>query len=356
MSGFPRNEFMEEFAIVAGLITMQVIYAVYGVFMSRLLSIGLSPLFLIIYGSLATSFILSPWAVYFEKSKWPSEFNPKLLIQFVLIAFGGVTAFPALMLMGIKETSPAIASAMPNLAPGLIFVIAWCLRLEKVDLKCKYSRAKITGTLVCLAGALSISFLQGPSISSAPAAHHGSQFLNSLSNEATEKNRIMGCMYLLAAVVAVSCTMVLQASTLAEFPAPLTLCSVTSLIGTFLTGVLQFIQEGKIEIGTPLLTVGTLVGLSALGGSWSGLCIAFQAWSVRKRGPVLVSAFSPIGTVCTAILSALTLGEAITVGSIIGMLLMFGGLYFVLWAKKKEGYNFMEDESEIHDTKKLLLS
>ncbi|XP_058085367.1 WAT1-related protein At5g47470-like isoform X2 [Magnolia sinica] len=346
MSGFLRKEFVEEFAIVAGLITMQVIYAATGVFMSRLLSIGLSPLFLIIYGSLATSFILSPWAVYFEKSKWPSEFNPKLLIQFVLIAFGGVTAFPALMLMGIKETSPAIASAMPNLAPGLIFVIAWCLRLEKVDLKCKYSRAKITGTLVCLAGALSISFLQGPSISSAPAAHH----------EATEKNRIMGCMYLLAAVVAVSCTMVLQASTLAEFPAPLTLCSVTSLIGTFLTGVLQFIQEGKIEIGTPLLTVGTLVGLSALGGSWSGLCIAFQAWSVRKRGPVLVSAFSPIGTVCTAILSALTLGEAITVGSIIGMLLMFGGLYLVLWAKKKEGYNFMEDESEIHDTKKPLLS
>jgi hypothetical protein len=31
------------------------------------------------------------------------------------------------MLQGMKMTSPAIASAMPNLAPGFIFVISGCL-------------------------------------------------------------------------------------------------------------------------------------------------------------------------------------------------------------------------------------
>lgn len=36
-----------------------------------------------------------------------------------------VTLFQALFLKGIKLTSPAVATAMPNLAPGLIFIIAW---------------------------------------------------------------------------------------------------------------------------------------------------------------------------------------------------------------------------------------
>jgi hypothetical protein len=39
-----------------------------------------------------------------------------------------VTLFQSLFLKGIKLTSPAMATAMPNLAPGIIFIIAWTLR------------------------------------------------------------------------------------------------------------------------------------------------------------------------------------------------------------------------------------
>lgn len=39
-----------------------------------------------------------------------------------------VTLFQALMLVGIKKASPDVASAMPNLTPGLIFIISACLR------------------------------------------------------------------------------------------------------------------------------------------------------------------------------------------------------------------------------------
>ncbi|KAL5999829.1 hypothetical protein ACLOJK_038115 [Asimina triloba] len=142
------------------------------------------------------------------------------------------------------------------------------------------------------------------------------------------------------------------ATTLSEFPAPMTLCSVTSFIGVIFAAILQYIQEGRIEIGTPLLSSGALVALVLVGGGANGLCIALQAWSMRKRGPVLVSMFGPFGTVCTAILSAITLGEVISLGSVGGMGLMFGGLYFVLWAKKKEGYGILEEDQEtlqIHD-------
>ena len=47
--------------------------------------------------------------------------NPCLL-------FYRVTLFQSLLLKGIKLTSPAMATAMPNLAPAIIFVIAWTLR------------------------------------------------------------------------------------------------------------------------------------------------------------------------------------------------------------------------------------
>ncbi|EEF33443.1 hypothetical protein RCOM_1059880 [Ricinus communis] len=77
---------------------------------------------------------------------------------------------------------------------------------------------------------------------------------------------------------------------------------------------------------------------------------------MRKRGPVLVSMFSPIGTVISVVLSIVTLGETIRIGSLAGMLLMFTGLYFVLWAKGKEGYlDAVAMESEF-DPKKPLLS
>jgi hypothetical protein len=39
-----------------------------------------------------------------------------------------ITAYQELMLLGIKKTTPAVASAMSNLSPGFIFIVAACFR------------------------------------------------------------------------------------------------------------------------------------------------------------------------------------------------------------------------------------
>ncbi|KAE8055096.1 hypothetical protein FH972_011957 [Carpinus fangiana] len=112
-----------------------------------------------------------------------------------------------------------------------------------------------------------------------------------------DTQKIIGCLYLVAAVFILSTNVVLQAATLKDFPAPMSLCAITSLIG--------------------------------VGGAVSG---AF-------------------------ILSLATLGDTIDIGSLAGMFLMFTGLYFVLWAKGKEGYYQGDDfESEFNAEKKPLLS
>ncbi|KAF6141672.1 hypothetical protein GIB67_001224 [Kingdonia uniflora] len=326
MFGVSTLGFAEEFGVVGGLTTVQFLYAIYGVFSSHLMTIGLTPLFLIVHASFATSIFLLPLTVVFERNKWPGM-SLKMLSQFVLIAFGGVTMFQVLMLIGIEKTSPAVASAMPNLAPGLIFVIAWALRFENVKLKCIYSRVKILGTLICIAGAITMSFL-----------HTSTATRTQLNVTTVNNDKIIGTMCLMVAVIILSFTVVLQASTLVEFPAPLTLCTITAFIGAILTGIVQLIQEQSFQIGSPFLSVAKIAGYSLLGGAMNGACTSFQSWVIQRRGPVFTSTFSPIGTVFAVILSALFLGEAITLGSLFGMFLMFTGLYFVLWAKKKEDF------------------
>lgn len=50
------------------------------------------------------------------------------------------------------------------------------------------------------------------------------------------------------------------------------------------------------------------------GGAVSGACVSFNGWAMKKRGPVLVSMFNPISTVCSVILSVVTLGDTVKIG------------------------------------------
>lgn len=70
--------------------------------------------------------------------------------------------------------------------------------MEKFDKGCKYTRAKILGTLVCLVGAMAMSFLQSP-VSSSPQLTTTSYY-----------DWILGCFYLFLAVVVLSIYTVLQ--------------------------------------------------------------------------------------------------------------------------------------------------
>ncbi|RZC53431.1 hypothetical protein C5167_012268 [Papaver somniferum] len=328
------NKFFHESVLIVGLIGVQIVYSVYSVIMSNLMALGLSPLFLVIYCSFATSLFLFPLCVYFERSKWPKEFSTKLLGQLLLISFGGVTLFQSLLLVGVKKTSPAIACAMPNLAPGIIFVIAWALRFEKVNLSCIYSKVKILGTCICVIGAITMSILYAPGATSEST---------SPNDEINEEVKLVGIICLMTAILVLSCVVVLQAATLGDFPAPMTLCAITSFAGAILTAVVKMVEERGLVTAHNIVRTGDLVGYAILGGIVSGACTSFNAWAMKRKGPVYVSTFNPIGTVSSVILSALTLGDSISLGSVCGMFLMFTGLYFVLWAKKKENVAVSDD-------------
>nr|CAB3457958.1 unnamed protein product [Digitaria exilis] len=337
--------FWEDGAISLGLVGVQLAGAAYMVVVTPVLALGLDPLFLVAIGSLCTAVFTIPFAVKLEsRKKWPSELSSRLLFQFVVLALGGVTGFQALLLQGMKMTSPAIASAMPNLAPGFIFAISGCLGFERVDLKCRYTRAKILGTVVCLGGAIAMSVLQSPD---APPGH---VVLPRSAERAAAANWVVGCLFLLGAVLVLSGTIVMQAATMLHFPAPFTLCAVTSLVGAALTAAFQVATAGRFSPGTPQISLQIVLSLVFVGGVVSSACIMFQTWALEKKGPVMVSMFSPTQTVGTAIFSVLFLGRVMHPGSLLGMVFLFSGLYAVLWAKKKEGQVLAAERKETNRT------
>ncbi|KAJ6932932.1 hypothetical protein NC651_008376 [Populus alba x Populus x berolinensis] len=299
-----------------------------------------------------------------REGRQPSKRNGKPEIQFrkdtLAVQFPSkeytstqnrVTLFQSLFLKGIKLTSPAMATAMPNLAPGLIFIIAWTLRLEKVKLCCVYSKVKIVGTILCVVGALMMSLM------SSTESARGSKSSESTppGDMSFDKQKINGCLYLIAAVFVLSSNVVLQATTLGDFPAPISLCAITSLIGVIITAIVELVLNHRVDVGWPLMRLGTLICYSIVGGAVGGACVSFNGWAMKKRGPVHVAVFNPIGTVISVVFSVITLGDRFNLASLAGMFLMFIGLYLVLWAKGKEGFRDGDHlESEFDPQKRLL--
>eukprot|EP00253_Pinus_taeda_P008875 PITA_08875 len=324
---------LEVLGIYASLLGLQSSYAVNNVLVGKELSKGLNPLAFIVYSNAMGALVLTPFALFLEKRKRPATVSLTLFGQFFLLSLGRVSGFQAFKLMGLKDTSPAFTSAMANLAPAVIFVMAWALGMEKVDIRCVGSRSKIVGTLVCVSGAMAMSFLRGPALSQLGPSHSVSDpnALDSMENILVgflrEENgdsgkQIKGCIYLVSAVTILSTAMILQAETLKKYPAPLSLSSITAILGSIQTAVLITVLDRGMK---PT--------------SW-------------KRGPVFVSIFSPVATVLSAILSSLFLGDTLHLGSMTGVLLIFAGLYLVLWGKSKDSVTHIiispQKEEDLH--------
>ncbi|KAG4933180.1 hypothetical protein JHK87_047182 [Glycine soja] len=316
---------LEDIAIIGGLIGVQFVYAGNAVLLSYLMSLGVESLTLVIFTSFATFLILLPLAFYYERCKWPRRVSFKLLIQLLSLSLGG-------WYHGMQGNIVPVSIPQrnqSNLSNNGNSHAKPCTRLEKVNLSCTYSRVKIIGTLLCVLGALAMSILQSISTKPTSAKEGKIQLLSPPPNVMfgqTQDNRLslsLGCNL---HIVKQHCPTV------------------------------QLVEDHEFKPGWPIVSVGDMIAYSLLAGAVSGICLSVNGWALEKRGPVLVSMFSPIGTVCSVLFSVVTLGQTINIGSFAGMFLMFTGFYFVLWAKGTEGYAKGGGLESEYDAEKPLLS
>uniref|UniRef100_A0A0D9VBA3 WAT1-related protein n=1 Tax=Leersia perrieri TaxID=77586 RepID=A0A0D9VBA3_9ORYZ len=287
------------------MLTLQLGYAGFHVVSRLALDMGVSKLVFPVYRNLIALFLLAPFAYFLEKKERPAM-TARLAAQFFFLALCGITANQGFYLLGLQHTSPTFASAIQNSVPAITFAMAAALRIEPLNLSSRHGLAKLSGTLLSVAGASLITLFKGPQI------HTLSSSTAAVAGEGNNNNSNwgMGCVYLMGHCVAWSGWLVMQAPVLRRYPARLTVTSYTCLFG-----LLQFLAIAAFaERDAAAWAVSSRSELLAVlyaGFVASGVAFAVQTWCIHRGGPVFVAV-------------------------IIGAVLIVAGLYLVLWGKSQE--------------------
>ncbi|CAA2984880.1 WAT1-related At2g37460-like [Olea europaea subsp. europaea] len=250
-----------------------------------------------------------------------------------------------LYFLGMKYTTATFASAMANVLPAITFLMACFFRLEKVQLMSIRSQAKIVGTIATVAGAMIMTLVRGPDIG-LPWTHGRSSHENQ-NNGVTLKHSIKGSIMITIGCFSWACFMILQAVTLKTYPAELSLTAWICLFGT-IEGALVAVA---VERGnTAVWSIGwdyKLLAAVYSGIFCSGIAYYVQGLVMKERGPVFVTAFSPLSMVVVAIISSFILAEKMYLGRLFGAIVIVLGLYFVVWGKKNDHKSPAMKEQEI---------
>nr|AAK84084.1 putative nodulin-like-like protein [Triticum monococcum] len=232
----------------------------------------------------------------------------------------------------LKQTSATVASAATNSMPVVTFLLALVLRMETIKLRRRSGLGKLAGVALCLAGVLVIAFYVGPSIR--PLAHHPvfAHKTQSVGNGAW----IRGTFLLILSCTTWSLWITLQVPLLIEYPNKLMATAMQCLFSALQSFVVAVVVEKdftKWKLGLDIGLLAAFLGTGAL--------MYLQAWCAEMSGPVFVVMWSPLAFIFTIFSSSFFLGEVVHLGSILGGILLVGGLYSVLWGKSNERKNMI---------------
>ncbi|KDP22890.1 hypothetical protein JCGZ_01964 [Jatropha curcas] len=303
---------------------------------------GMSHYVLVVYRHAFATAVIAPFAIVLERKVRPKITFPILLQIFVLGLLGPVID-QNFYYMGLKFTSPTFSCAMSNMLPAMTFVMAVLCRMEKVDIKKVRCQAKVIGTVVTVGGAMLMTLYKGHVINLIWSEHvhtHTSSLPDTTGSD--DKDWLKGSILLILATLAWASFFILQAVTLKRYSAQLSLTSLVCFMGTLQSIVVTIVMEHKASawaIGWDM----NLLAAAYAGIVSSSIAYYVQGLVMQKRGPVFVTAFSPLMMIVVAIMGSFILAEKIYLGGVLGGVLIVAGLYLVLWGKYKE---YKEEEAE----------
>ncbi|XP_071732848.1 WAT1-related protein At2g39510-like [Rutidosis leptorrhynchoides] len=319
-----------------GVLFLQLGYAINGILVKSALNEGLNPYTFSVYRNVAAAVAFGPFALYFER-KVRTQMTFSVFWKISLLALIEPVLDQILYYTGMKYTTATFAIAMCNILPALTFVMAWIFRLEKVNVKKLHSQGKILGTLVTVGGAMVMTLVNGPPIP-LPWTKEGTMVHPALASTGlvSQDQHIKGAIMITAGCFCWASFYILQAMTLKEYPAQLSLttliCMMGALQGTVATMVIENAKSGIWSMHKETELVATLYsGIVRSGASYyvSGLVM-------KEKGPFFVTAFNPLGMVIVAIISSFALAERLVLGRVVGAFIIVIGLYLIIWGKSKD--------------------
>ncbi|CAA0818493.1 WAT1-related protein [Striga hermonthica] len=311
------------------MISLQFGYA--GMYIITLVSFkrGFSHWIFVVYRHAVATLVFAPFAYFLEKKIRP-KMTKSIFFKILVLAFLEPVLDQNLYGVSIQYTSATFAAASVNVLPAITFVLAVIFRMEKVNLKKTPSLAKVVGTLITVTGAMVMTLYKGPPL----GLFHGGGSHKAAGSSA-DQHWVSGTIMMLACIVGWAAFFILQNKTLKEYPAALSLTSLVCVFGTLEGGVVAVIMERR-KSAWAIGFDSRLLAAVYSGIVCSGLAYYLQSVVNKTRGPVFVTAFSPLSMIITAILSAIFLAEQVHLGSLIGAVIIVSGLYSVVWGKSRE--------------------
>lgn len=231
---------------------------------------------------------------------------------------------------GLRDTTASYAAIFLNIIPVITFILSLVLRMEKLRFGTVTGSLKIIGVLLSVGGTMLVSFYMGKGLHlwGSISQHHNEQV--QVSN-----HHARGTILLLGSIFTFACWYPIQSMVNKAYPYKYWSSMATCFLGGFQTTLIGIILRSDREtwkLGWNL----QLVTIVYAGAFATAMRYNLESWVVAKRGPAYPPMFIPLITVFTAVLGSILLGDAITVGSILGAATLITGLYAFLWGKSKE--------------------
>ncbi|KAK9069266.1 hypothetical protein SSX86_013382 [Deinandra increscens subsp. villosa] len=318
------------------MICLQFGYAGMNIITKVSLNRGMSHYVLVVYRHAFAAAAIAPFAIYLERNTRP-KITFSLFMQMFVLGLLGPVIDQNFYYAGLKLTSPTFSCAMSNMLPAMTFVMAVLCRMEILDIKKVRCQAKVIGTIFTVAGAMLMTLYKGNVVELIWTKHVHPHYAEptSAASGSSDKDWVFGSILLIIATFAWASFFILQNVTMRKYTAPLSLTCLVCFIGTIQSVVVTLVMDHKPGVWSIGWDMNLLAAAYA-GIVSSSLAYYVQGLVMEKRGPVFVTAFSPLMMIIVAIMGSFILAEKINMGGVIGAILIMIGLYSVLWGKYRE--------------------
>ncbi|KAL0700494.1 hypothetical protein Bca4012_056616 [Brassica carinata] len=303
---------IEEWSPVIVMVISNVAMGSVNALVKKALDVGVNHMVVGAYRMAISALILAPFAYILERAS---------LMQFFF-------------LLGLSYTSATVSCALVSMLPAITFTLALISRTENVrNLKTKAGMLKILGTLVCISGALFLTFYKGPQISN-PHSHKEALHQND-NDQDKAKNWLLGCLYLTIGTTLLSLWMLFQGNLNIKYPCKYSSTCLMSVFAAFQCALLSLYKGRDAHdwvIGDKFVII-VIVYAGVVGQAMSTVA---TTWGIKKLGAVFASTFTPIILISATLFDFLILHTPLYLGSVIGSVVAVMGLYVFLWGKNSE--------------------
>ncbi|KAM0945546.1 putative EamA domain-containing protein [Dioscorea sansibarensis] len=293
---------------------------------------------LLVYRNIIGFIFLIPFALYFERDL-RNKLSWTAIVWIFINALLSIPAALGFYYYGLRDTTATYSLNFLNLIPIGTFLFAVFFRLEKLDLRKTSGKVKLGGTLLCVGGAMVVSLYKGKTF------HIWSSHNDHVSiHEPVKKhNWTRGTLFLIASCLCYSFWFLAQAKLFKAFQSKYSATMLMALFGclqSLILGISINREKSTWKLGWNL----QLLTFFYSGILNSGATFCLISWVIARRDPTYPPMFNPLAILFTMIIEFFCMGQELSIGSLLGMLMIIGGLYAFLWGKGKEVVKASEDK------------